>query len=193
MTVHVRVAALAIPAAALVLAAQASAAGGRYTIVGGTEEQRAQIRMALEVSTFDWNIVRDRVVIHITRGTATASSGGHIWLGSAILDLGEFSWGIVQREYARQVDALAFDEHVRAELLRRLGAKAWCRGEAELPRSAYGCERFAATLAWAYWPSPRNVLRPTNSSDASAAMPAAKFRALMERLLGVRDPAGRAP
>lgn len=188
-----RVAALAIPAAALAFAAQASAAGGRYTIVGGTEEQRAQVRMALEVSTFDWNIVRERIVVHVTRGTATASTAGHMWIGSAVLDLGEFSWGIVQREFARQVDELAFDDHVRAELLRRLGGKAWCGGVEGVPRSAYGCERFAATLAWAYWPSPHNVLRPTNRSDASAAMPAARFRALLERLLGVRDPAGRVP
>jgi hypothetical protein len=186
----VRVAALAIPAAALAFAASASAAGGRYTVSGGTADQRAQVLLALEVSTFDWDIVRRPVAIHITRGTATASSPGHIWLGSAVLDLGEFSWGIVQREYARQVDQLALDEQARATLLRRLGAKAWC-GDAGLPRSAYGCERFAAMLAWAYWPSPQNVLRPTSRSDASAAMPATRFRALLERLLGVRDPAGR--
>ena len=52
----------------------------------------------------------------------------------------------------------------------------------------YGCERFASTLAWAYWQSPDNCMQPSEVADAeSAAMAPAAFRALMTSLLGVKE------
>ena len=45
-------------------------------------------------------------------------------------------------------------------------------------------ERFASTLAWAYWPSPYNSLRPQSQTDEAAAMKPAAFRSLLARLTG---------
>jgi hypothetical protein len=57
-----------------------------------------------------------------------------------------------------------------------------------LAHRRYGCERFASTLAWAYWPDRRNAQRPTSARDESAAMKPARFRAVVSRLIGFADP-----
>src|SRR5207253_2375434 len=66
-----------------------------------------------------------------------------------------------------------------------LGGSDWCYGELGLDHSAYGCERFASTLAWAYWPSADNSMSPACTRGESGAMPAAKFRALLAQVLGL--------
>ena len=48
----------------------------------------------------------------------------------------------------------------------------------------YGCERFASTLAWAYWPNAQNSMKPAGAKDESAAMAPAKFRQLMGIMIG---------
>ena len=59
-----------------------------------------------------------------------------------------------------------------------------CYSVAGLKHRDYGCERFASELAWAYWSSPDNTMRPTSASDEAAGMPVAQFRALLAQLLG---------
>jgi hypothetical protein len=57
-----------------------------------------------------------------------------------------------------------------------------------LPHSAYGCERFASEISWAYWQSPENALAPNSSNEEAGAMPPAAFRVLLSQLLGIPDP-----
>jgi hypothetical protein len=177
---------------ALLGAPNAHAAGGDYVFAGGTVAEQAQVRSALNASAFDWNLVPTRVTIHIQRGIMTSHAlPGEIWLDADLLDAGQFSWGAVQMEYAHQVHFLLFDDQQRTTLTTALGTQAWCWEKPGLAHGDNGCERFAATLAWAFWPSPANAMRPTSPSDESASMAPAAFRALVTQMLGVRDPLAR--
>jgi hypothetical protein len=169
--------------AALALSGQAQAGGGNYVFDGGTAKQRTQVKAALNASSFNWNLVPARITIHIDPRAQTTSSHGDIWLNARLLDAGRFSWAMVQDEYAHQVDFFLFDEPTRAKLNRLLGGKDWCYGLAGLKHSEYGCERFASTLVWAYWPSRDNAYRPDSRNAESAAMAPAQFRALMKQLV----------
>ncbi len=174
---------LAALAATLAVAAPAQAGGGDYAFDGGTARERGQVRAALQASSFDWGLVPVRVTIHIARGTGSFSRPGHIWLDADLLGTGRFAWAVVQDEYAHQVDFFLLDADMRSRLTADLGAAAWCYGVPGLRHDQYGCERFASTLVWAYWPSKHNVYRPRSSRDESAAMAPARFRALMADLL----------
>ena len=168
---------------ALALPGWASAGGGRYTFVGGTKAERQTVVSALDASSFDWNLVRTRITIEIVRGLDSQAVPGRIWLDADLLDAGTFSWGVVQHEYAHQVDYALLDDAIRAQLLPLLGGNTWCYTTAALPHGEYGCERFASTLAWSYWPSPDNCLKPEWAGDESSAMPPRRFRALLDSLL----------
>lgn len=181
-------------AAALTLAALATAlalptsdglaAGGHYVFSGGTKAQREQVRLVLEASAFDWDLVPASVQIRIVRGGVPHSSPGVIWLDGRLLSSGAFAWAIVQHEYAHQIDYFLLGESDRATLRDALGGEAWRRtDEPGLPHAAYGCERFASTVAWAYWPDAENAYRPILPGDEAAAMDTAGFRALLESLL----------
>jgi hypothetical protein len=170
--------------AAFLLPAAAHAAGGRYVIDGGTQGERHEVVDALNASSFDWGAVPATVQIHIVRGQDSYSTPGEIWLDADLLDAGTFAWGVVQHEYAHQVDYLRFDDAIRGRFLRLLGASEWCYSVAPvLDHAAYGCERFASTLAWAYWQSPENCMKPTSSSDESAAVSPRRFRAALDAVL----------
>lgn len=184
-----------IAVAALVAAATAcslsfpplvQAVGGRYAFDGGTPRERREVVRALEVSEFDWDVVAGPVVIRIERGTDSRAIRGHIWLDADLLDAGSFAWGVVQHEYAHQVDFFLFNDADRALLSRKLGGKAWCSADPRFRHEELGCERFASTLAWAYWPSAENCMRPAGPADESAALPPAQFRALMSELIRER-------
>ena len=169
--------------AALVLAAEARAAGGNYRFDGGTPAEQRQVRAALDASSFNWSLVPVQITIHIARDIPSSQAApGQIWLDAGLLDSGEFSWAFVQHEYGHQVDFFLLDDAKRATLQQALGGLEWFYGE-PLPHSAYGCERFASTLAWAYWQSPDNALEPRSASDESGGMPPAQFRTLLTRLL----------
>jgi hypothetical protein len=170
----------------LAVPAGASAGGGRYTLTGGTRAERQTVVSALEASSFDWSLVRTRITIEIVRGLDSQAIPGKIWLDADLLDAGTFSWGVVQHEYAHQVDYALFDDTLRSRLLPLLGGNAWCYTSVVLPHGAYGCERFASTLAWSYWPSPNNCLKPDWAGDESSALPPQRFRALLDSLLGTR-------
>jgi hypothetical protein len=173
-------------------AANASAAGGNYLFAGGTGAEQAQVRSALNASAFDWSLVPTRVTIHIQRGIMTShATPGEIWLDADLLDAGQFSWGTVQMEYAHQVHFLLLDDQQRSTLTTALGAQAWCWEKPGVAHGDNGCERFSATLAWAFWPSAANALRPASESDESASMAPAAFRALVTTMLGTPDPLAR--
>lgn len=178
--------AVLIAAACLALPATTAGAGGgagaTYAFDGGTKKERETVVAALRASSFDWSMIPGPVAIHIVEGEPSRSIPREIWLDADLLDAGEFAWGVVQHEYAHQVDYLLFDDAKRALLLKQLGGRDWCYGKPGLAHDQYGCERFASTLAWSYWPSPENSMRPTGRRDESAAMAPAKFRALVARL-----------
>jgi hypothetical protein len=177
------VALLAAGVASLAFAGNALARGGNYVFDGGTKADRAQVVAALDASSFDWSLVPVQVVVHIAADVETEASPGQIWLASSLLDSGEFSWGVVQHEYAHQVDFFLLDAAARQELLQQLGGSDWCYEVPNLPHGAHGCERFASTLAWAYWQSPENCMRPQSPTDESAAMAPSAFRALLKSLI----------
>lgn len=163
----------------------AAAAGGNYVFDGGTARERLEVRRALNVSSFPWSVVPQQVVVHVARGIANRATPGHIWLDADLLDGDPFGWAVVQDEYAHQVDFFLLDDAGRALLSAQLGGADWCYGVPGLPHSAYGCERFASTLVWAYWPSAKNAYRPRSARDESAAMAPRPFRALLGRLLAL--------
>jgi hypothetical protein len=174
-----------IAAASLALPAATAGAGGAapsYTFDGGTRKERETVVAALRASSFDWSVVPGPIEIHIVDGEPSRSIPREIWLDGDLLNAGEFAWGVLQHEYAHQVDYLLFDDAERALLMTRLGGRDWCYGTPGLAHDQYGCERFASTFAWAYWPSRENSMRPTGRGDESAAMAPAKFRALVARL-----------
>jgi hypothetical protein len=174
--------------AALALAQAASAAGGRYRLVGGTGFEREQVRRALNASAFNWGLVPAEITIYVAaRGVAGGQAvTGQIWLDPRLLDSGRFAWALVQHEYAHQVDDYLLDSAKRQVLLSELGVSSWCYEPAGLLHSAYGCERFASTLAWAYWPSCFNSLRPAGPQSEAGAIAPRRFRALLRSLLGAR-------
>jgi hypothetical protein len=177
---------LGLAATLAIVSTEARAAGGNYSFVGGTPSEQGQVRAGLNASRFDWSRVPGQVTIHIERGlTASHSLPGQIWLDADLLDSGRFSWGTVQMEYAHQVHFLLLDDGQRADLTSALGAKTWCWDRPGLTHADNGCERFAAMLAWAYWPSAANCMQPSGPTDESAAMAPATFRSLLGRLLGL--------
>jgi len=146
----------------------AAAVDGTYTIDGGTADERAQVHLALRASDFDWSVLPP-VVVHIVRGGVVShATRGEVVLDADLLDAGRFSWGVVQHEFAHEVDFLLLDDADRVRLTALLGGGSWWQAG----------ERFASTLASAYWPTEANVMQ-------SSAPPAA-FRSLLLQLLDVR-------
>ena len=167
--------ALAAAAAALAVAGPAAAAGGTFTIDGGNARQQANVRAALQASSFDWSLL-PTVTIHIARGTDSFATPGQVWLDGDLLDSGKYAWGTVQHEVAHQIDFFLLDSSRRAAIQALLGGGDWCYELSGLAHDAHGCERFADTVAAAYWSSPGNTAR-------AWAAPA-KFRALLNGMLG---------
>jgi hypothetical protein len=175
---------------AMVWTAAAAARGGSYAFDGGTPRQQAQVVAALNASSFNWSLVPATVTIHLEYGTATRARQGEIWIDTKLLASGVFAWGLIQHEYAHQVDFFLLDDAKRALLNRALHGSAWWNNSTayaptERNHASLGSERFASTLAWTYWQSPSNSLKPTSASDESAAMAPAKFRQLLGQMLGI--------
>ncbi|HEY6151377.1 MAG TPA: hypothetical protein VIW19_12725 [Gaiellaceae bacterium] len=162
----------------------AQAAAGGYTFAGGNARERAVVHAALGASSFDWSLVPAHVTIHITRGGNSYSTRGEIWLSATLLSGGRAAWGVVQHEYAHQVDFFLFDAKVRASLNRALGGTTWWpdRAGEHFRHSQFGAERFASTLAWAYWPSRQNTLF-RYAHDEATALPPARFRKMLSDLV----------
>jgi hypothetical protein len=179
-------------ACALACAGSALGRGGRYAFDGGTAKQQAQVRVALDVSLFNWSVVPATITIHLRRGVDTYATRGEIWIDTALLGSGTFAWGPIQHEYAHQVDFFLLDDAQRAKLTTLLGARLWSHSNVAAlhgpDHALLGAERFASTLSWAYWPSAANSLRPASRKDESAAMAPARFRELLSRMLGIPNP-----
>jgi hypothetical protein len=172
---------------ALILSANAAASGGRYVFDGGTAAQRDQVRRALQASAFDWDLVPGQVTVHIGRGIVSEAAPRQVWLDAGLLDTGTFSWGVIQHEFAHQIDYLLLKASDRAALRALLGGAAWCTGPEGPDHDDNACERFATSVSWAYWPSPDNVFDPARNHDEPWLRPVA-LRSLLGSLLGVRDP-----
>jgi hypothetical protein len=180
---------------ALLLPSAARAAGGNYVFDGGTPTQRAQVTAALNASSFDWSIVPTQVAVHIAQGVDSEATPGAIWLDAGLVDSGRFAWGTIQHEYAHQVDFFLLSAAARTQLQSALGGGAWWQSgsggsgaganapDGTLQHASLTSERFASTLAWSYWQSPSNALKPHGRNDESGAMAPAKFRQLLAGLL----------
>ena len=179
---------LVVVAFALAFAPTAFASGGSYVFAGGTAGEQSQVTQALQASSFDWNLVPVRVTIHIVHNIPVSySTRGQIWLDADLLDSGSFSWGVVQMEYSQQVQYTMLSADARSRLTGMLGAQQWCYDNPSLPSGANACERFAATLAWSYWPSAGNSMRPSSPSDWSASMGPKAFRIALSAMIGAPD------
>jgi hypothetical protein len=174
---------VALPVA-LWASGQAFASGGDYVFQGGTPAEQYQVHLALEASSFDWSVVPRQVTIHIGPAATSEALPGQIWLDASLLDAGKFSWGVVQHEYAHQVDFTLFDGATRQRLLAALGGSDWCDVGNGARHSEHGCERFASALSWAYWQSADNCMRPSAVAGESGTIGPAAFRALMTGILG---------
>ena len=172
-------------AAALCLAGGAQAAGGNYVFVGGSDEAREQVRAALEASRFDWDLVPQQVTIQISRCGCAGARPGLIVLDEDVLVRSPFgaryAWGIVQHEYAHQLDFLLFGHRERWAIRRVLGGKDWCYERRGVAHDDHGCERFATMVAWSHWRSPDNLQGPGWASRPPVR-PAA-FRRLVNGLV----------
>jgi hypothetical protein len=166
---------------AFVFAPTAHSGGGNYSFDGGSPRARAEVRSALEASSFPWDVVPVEVTIHIAPGAPPHSRVGEIWLDPRLLASGKFAWGIVQHEYAHQVAFLALGLAQRAHVRRILGGQAWCHEVRGLAHDDHACERFASMLAWSYWPSRHNVERTAVAETGGLDPPA--FRRIVRRLL----------
>jgi hypothetical protein len=165
---------------ALAFAPSALAQGGTYVVDGGTHAEQRQVKAALDASSFDFSVVPGTVAIRIERGVTPYSTPGRIVLDAGLLDTGRLSWGVVQHEYAHQVDFSVLDDAGRARLQAALGGTSWCAGPVHANLT---CERFADLVSWAYWSSPDNVLKPAGTDDEGGQMAPAAFRALLAQLL----------
>ena len=121
---------------ALALAPAAQAAGGRYVFDGGTRAERGQVTAALNASSFDWDLIPGRIVVHIGAGLSPHAMAGQVWLDAGLLDTGRFSWGVVQHEYAHQVDFGLLSDPMRAQLQPQLQAPSGGARSPSTPSSA---------------------------------------------------------
>ncbi len=176
--------ALSALATALIISQSAFASGGNYVIQGGTASEQATVHQALNASSFNWGIVPQQISIVITPKPTSEATQGTIWLDPSLLDSGEFSWGVVQHEYAHEVDFFLLNDTERATIQADLGAQAWCWDTPGLQHNQYGCERFASTIAWAFWQNSQNCMSPAAISGESGGMNPAAFRALIVQMLG---------
>jgi hypothetical protein len=172
--------------AACVVAPAANASGGNYTFQGGTPYQQLQVREALDASSFNWSLVPETITIDIDPSvTRDQSIPGEIFLNPSLLNAGQLAWGVVQNEYAHQVDLYLLTDAQHAIFNTALGGTVWCYADQSgLQLAQYGCERFASTLAWAYWQSPINCIQPAYVGVVAAGMSPAAFRAFLTDQLG---------
>jgi hypothetical protein len=172
-------------ALALPLSQQASAAGGTYTVTGGTPAEQATVHAALNASSFNWSLLPQTIQVTIEPGAGDYATPGKVSIDPQLLDMGTFAWAVVQHEFAHQIDFLLLTDPERAQLAQAIGGAQWFPSGAPLPHASYSCERFASLVAWAYWSSSQNSLRPNSATDEAGGMPAPAFRALLSQMLNI--------
>ena len=188
--VGVRTAVILIAAAFLAVPSTGLAYGGKVQFVGGTPREQRQVTAALQVSTFDWDVLPAVVNVHIVPGANSHALPGDVYLDADLLDAGTFAWGVVQHEFAHEFDFFFLRASDHTTLLPQLGGVAWFAngavGEAPdggLAHQQLGAERFASTFAWSFWQSSSNTMKPRSKNDESAAMAPAAFRALIASIV----------
>ena len=167
--------------AALAAPSGAFARGGSYTITGATPDQAAQVKAALDASAFDWGVIGRHVTIQVAPGIDSVAYRGVIQLDANLVDSGVFSWGVIQHEYAHQVDYYLLDSSIRTKLSAVLGGSAWGAGITYSPTVAHDDqtgERFANELTWSFWPSADNAIERTTDRFTAKA-----FRGYLGALL----------
>jgi hypothetical protein len=80
-----------------------------------------------------------------------------------------YTWGLVHHEYAHQIWWYVLDDVERTFLQERLGGTDLCFEQRGLPHDAHTCERFANTLAWAYWPVEGNPVQGERPSGRGSS------------------------
>jgi len=75
---------------------------------------------------------------------------------------------------------------MRAQLQPLLQDSAWWGSIDQ--HAQLGCERFADLLAWAYWQSPDNVMKPESATDEGGQISPAAFRAALTALIQSKTP-----
>jgi hypothetical protein len=174
---------LATVVLALAFPASALATGGHYVFQGGNAYEQGQVKQALDISAFNWSLETGTVTIVIQRDIPVSEAlPGKIWLDADLLDAGEFSWGVVQHEYAHTLDVALFNDTIHAQLLPILGGHVWF---GDPVHSENAGERFASTLSCAYWPSQENIMCPASgsSNDEGGALSPLAFRTLLRQTL----------
>jgi hypothetical protein len=171
----------------------ANAADTSVVFTGGSETARAQVVAALHGSIFDWSLVGQAVTVEIRDCGCAGARPGAVVLDETMLSSQPYgrpyTWGIVQHEFAHQVWWFALDDEQQSELKGVLGGSDLCYEQPGLPHDAHACERFASTLAWAYWPVAGNPAEPEKAMGGPG-VPAAPRRDA--RLSSGLPPSGRA-
>src|SRR6266550_6376173 len=120
-----RVAFLVAAACVAFPATTSSAALGTFTFDGGTKKERETVVAALDASSFDWSLLPGSIVIHVVHGEPSRSIPHEIWLDADLLHSGQFAWGVVQHEYAHQIDFLVLTDANRSVLAPVVGGTSW--------------------------------------------------------------------
>jgi hypothetical protein len=172
--------------ASFALASTAHAAGGDYVLEGGSAEAQATVHSALDASRFNFDRVPAQITIRITDCGCAGARAGLIVLDEHVLVDGtleeKYAWGLIQHEYAHQVDYFLFQDDDRAASRRVLGGKDWCYEVSGLAHDEHGCERFADVFSWAFWPTEDNVLR-ADAREIAPDMTARDLRRFLNGLL----------
>jgi hypothetical protein len=172
--------------ASLALAGTAQAADGNYVLEGGSPEAQETVRAAVEASRFDFDSIPTQITIRISScGCAGARPGLIVLDGAVVTDtsLGDrYSWGVIQNEFAHQVDFSLFDDADRAAMRGLVGGKDWCYERAGLLHDQHGCERFSDVFTWAFWPTKQNIFR-AHAKALAPQMTAKELRGFINGLL----------
>jgi hypothetical protein len=128
---------LAAAALAFPLSQGAAAAGGDYAISGGTPAEQATVRAALNASSFNWSVLPQTIQVTIEPEAGDSATPGSVSIDPQLLDMGVFSWGIVQHEFAHQIDFYLLNNAERAQLAQAIGGVEWFPSGGALPHAAY--------------------------------------------------------
>jgi hypothetical protein len=173
---------LAAAAAVCAFASPALASDVSLSFDGGTQAEQGQVRAGLDASSFNWGMIPGPIVVHIRRGVDSHAVPDEVWFDANLLDAGRYSWGVVQHEFAHELDYTVLTDAMRAQLHTLLGGESWWSTDAEAHCQA-DSERFADLVSWAYWTTRDNVLRPAGAADEGGQVSPAQFRAALAALL----------
>ena len=134
-----------------------------------------------EASSFDWSLIPGTITVHIggLRRLVLGLRATSTWTPPS-LDSGRFAWGVVQHEFAPPGRLLPLRRrasgHSCSQCARRQGL---VLSVPSLDALRLRLRALRLELAWAYWQSPDNVMKPQKTERrVAASCPCAQFRAL---------------